>query len=75
MGCVCLIEAALPVDKLQGQSVSRGRNQAMVVSFNSCGQILGESNIELFVLERSQDIDIVVLLHKPISRGECPNSS
>jgi hypothetical protein len=53
MGCVCLIEAALPVDKLQGQSVSRGRNQAMVVSFNSCGQILGESNIELFVLERS----------------------
>ena len=54
MRCVsCPVEAALPVDKLQGQSVSRGRNQAIVVSLNSCWQILGESNIELFILERS----------------------
>ena len=72
MRCVRLVEAALPVDKLQGQSASSGRNQAIVVSLNSRGKILGESNIELFVIERSQDIDIVVLLHRHISRGECP---
>jgi len=50
---ICLVEAALPVDKLQGQSTSSGRNQAVVVGLNSRGKILGESNIELFVLERS----------------------
>jgi len=44
------------------------------VSLNPRGKVLGESDVERFVLERSQDIDILTQLHRRISRGECPKA-
>ena len=49
-GIVRLVETALPVDKLQRQSVSGGRNRTIVMSLHSRWEILGEANIKIFVL-------------------------
>jgi hypothetical protein len=53
MGSVRLVETALPVDKLQRQSVSGGRDQTIVMSLDSRRKIFGKANIKMFVLEGS----------------------
>jgi hypothetical protein len=53
MGSVRLVKTALPVDKLQRQSVSGGRDETIVKSLDSRGKIFGEANIKMFVFEGS----------------------